>query len=261
MKKVILAFQFLTIFPVKDVGEVSEGEMGNTTAVFPLIGFAEGIVLSLSATLFLKIFPTELTNALLVLLLAIMNGGLHLDGLSDTFDALASRVDQGKKLAIMKDSTVGPVGVLAIIMTVLLKYILLNAVYFHSPLSFYFVAVLIMPVLSRWAMVPAAYYSTPARGDGLGRAFIEHTGSKELITATVVTVALVLLVCGIGSQISLLIFYVMFSMPLLYAFSFGAVWFFNKYFGGMTGDSFGAVNELAVLVLLIMIVANNAKLP
>jgi cobalamin synthase len=52
----------------------------------------------------------------------------------------------------------------------------------------------------------------------------------------------------------------MFSMPLLYAFSFGAVWFFNKNFGGMTGDSFGAMNELAVLILLILIVANNAKL-
>lgn len=242
------------------MGEVSEDEMGNTSAVFPLVGFAEGIVLSLSAAMFLKVFPTELTNALLVLLLVIMNGGLHLDGLSDTFDAVASRGDKGKKLSVMKDSTVGPVGVIAIVMALLLKYVLLNAVFFHSSFSAYLAAVMVMPVLSRWAMVPAAYYSKPARQDGLGRLFIEHTGTKQLIEATVAAVIIILMVCSVSFQFSLFMFYVMFSMPLLYAFSFGAVWFFNKNFGGMTGDSFGAMNELAVLILLILIVANNAKL-
>lgn len=258
MKKIFLAFQFLTIIPMKDTGNVSDEEMGKTTAVFPLVGFAEGVVLAFLASLFLKVFTAELTNALLVLIMVIMNGGFHLDGLSDTFDAVASRGNLEKKLEIMKDSSVGPMGVIAIVMTLLLKYVLLNAVSFQSTTVAYLMTVLALPVLSRWSMVTAAFYSSPARKDGLGRLFIEHTGARQLITATVAAIVLIALVCTMVSQFSLLMFYSMFAMPVLYAFSFGAVWFFRKMFGGMTGDSFGAVNELAVLIFLMSAVINNA---
>lgn len=260
MKKILLAFQFLTIVPVKDPGEVSDRNMGSTTVLFPLVGLAEGIVLSVSASLFLKVFPTELTNALLVLILAVLNGGLHLDGLSDTFDAVASRADREKKLLIMKDSTVGPMGVIAIVMTLLLKYVLLNAVYFHSVEPAYLAAVISLPVMSRWAMVTAACYSSRARNDGLGRLFVDHTGKRELLQATAAAALFAALACMMNGQYSQLMFYMMFAMPVLFAFSYGAVWFFKKNFGGMTGDSFGAVNELAVLVFLLIVVVNSAKL-
>ena len=260
MKKMLLAFQFLTIVPVKDIGEVSEQDMGSTTVLFPVVGFAEGVLLAFCATVFLEVFPVELTNALLVLILTVMNGGLHLDGLSDTFDAIASRGDIEKKLSIMKDSTVGPMGVIAIVMTLLLKYALLNAVYLQSSFAVYCLAVISTPVLSRWAMVSAAYYSKSARQEGLGRLFIEHTAKKELITATILAIVFMAALSIISVQFSYLMFYVMFAMPVLYAFSFGAVWGFKKLFSGMTGDLFGAVNEIAVLVFLIMVVVNNATL-
>jgi adenosylcobinamide-GDP ribazoletransferase len=260
MKKLILAFQFLTIVPVKDMGEISDEDMGSTTVLFPVVGFAEGILLAFSATLFLKVFPAELANALLVLILAIMNGGLHLDGLSDTFDAIGSRGDTEKKLSIMKDSTVGPMGVIAIVMTLLLKYALLNAVYLQSNFAVYCLAVISTPLLSRWAMVPAAFYSKSARRDGLGRLFIEHTAKNELITSTILAIVLMTVLSVISVQFSYLMFYIMFAMPVLYAFSFLAVWGLKKLLSGMTGDSLGAVNEIAVLVFLMMVVVNNATL-
>ena len=260
MKKILLAFQFLTIVPVKDPGEVSDREMGSTTVVFPLVGLAEGIVLAVAASLFLKVFPTELTNALLVLILAAINGGLHLDGLSDTCDAVASRADREKKLLIMKDSTIGPMGVIAIVMTLLLKFVMLNAVYFHSAAPAYLATVILLPVMSRWAMVTAAFYSSRARNDGLGKLFVDHTGKKELLQATAAAAVCAALACIMSAQYSLIMFYMMFAMPVLYAFSYGAVWFFKKNLGGMTGDSFGAVNEIAVLVFLLMVVVNSAKL-
>lgn len=260
MKRLLLAFQFLTIIPVKDMGPVSEKEMGDTTAVFPLVGFAEGVVLAVSASLFLKVFPAELTNALLVLMLVIMNGGLHLDGLSDTFDALGSRGDIETKLSIMKDSTVGPFGVMAIVMTLLLKYVLLNTIFFQSEVPGYLAALVALPVLSRWAMVTAAYYSKSARQDGLGRLFIEHTETRQLISATAAAIITLSLVCILSAQFSLLMFYFMFAMPVLFALSYGAVWFFKNKIDGMTGDSFGAVNEIAALLFLIMVVVNNSKL-
>jgi hypothetical protein len=114
MKRMLLAFQFLTIIPVKDTGEVPEQRIGSSTALFPVVGFFEGALMAVFAGLFLKVFPTELTNGLLILLMIIINGGLHLDGLADTFDAIASRGDKEKKLAIMKESAVGPIGVISI---------------------------------------------------------------------------------------------------------------------------------------------------
>jgi adenosylcobinamide-GDP ribazoletransferase len=138
MKKILLAFQFLTIIPLRDMGETSEQEIGSTTAFFPIVGMIEGIILAVLAALFIKIFPSELCNALLVLVMVVLNGGLHIDGLADTFDAVASRGGKDKKLAIMKDSTVGPIGVIAIVMALLLKYVLLNAVFSFSTIAAYF---------------------------------------------------------------------------------------------------------------------------
>ena len=251
IKRIVLAFQFLTIIPVKDVGKVSEEKMGSATAFFPLIGIVEGLMLAISAILFLKIVPVEVTNALLVFLLVIINGGLRLDGLADTFDAIASRGDREKKHSIMKDSSIGPTGVIAIVMALLLKYVLLNAIYFHSGTALFFSALIIMPLVSRWSMVPAAYYCKSAGHDGLGRMFIENTGAGELLTATALAVAFALVICGFSAQYLFFTFYVMFVLPVLFMFSWSAVWFFRKNFGGMSGDSFGALNELAVLIFLM----------
>ena len=251
MKKVILASQFLTIVPVKDMGEVSAEEMGRTTSVFPLIGFGEGVLLAFFASVFIKFFPSELTSALLVLVMVIMNGGLHLDGLSDTFDAVASGGDREKKLSIMKDSTVGPMGVISIVMVILLKYTVLSALSFHAEQPAYFATVISMPILSRWAMVIAAFHGRSARNSGLGHLFIEHTEGVQFAAASALALLLTGLVCMVIMQFQLYIFYLMFAMPVLYGFSFLSVLFFNRIFGGMTGDSFGALNEIALLIFLI----------
>ncbi len=251
MKRLLMAFQFCTIIPLKDMGDVSEQEMGKSIIYFPLVGCAEGIMMAAAASLFIKIFPAEVTNALLVLLLLIINGGLHLDGLADTFDGIASRGDRDRKLSIMKDSTVGPAGVIAIVMVLLLKYVLLNAVFLHAVISVYYVSVTLMPIAARWGMVPAAFYGKSARNDGLGRIFIDHTGSRELLISTGLAVSLALFICGLASLYAFFAFYVMFALPVLFMVTFGAVRFFGNQFGGMTGDSFGALHEIGILLFLI----------
>jgi adenosylcobinamide-GDP ribazoletransferase len=259
MKKILFAFQFLTIIPVKDL-ELSEQEMGSSTAVFPVVGLIEGVLLAISALIFLKIFTPEVTNALLVLILVILNGGLHLDGLSDTFDAIASGADYKRKLAIMKESSAGPFGVIAIVMTLLLKYVLLNAVLLHSVSKVYYAVLILMPVSSRWLIVATACYGKSARPDGLGRMFIEYTGNKEMLTATSITILIAFLISILTLQYSFFIFYIMFALPVLYMFNFLATWFFKKYFGGLTGDSFGTVNEIGVLLFLMTSFIKNARL-
>jgi adenosylcobinamide-GDP ribazoletransferase len=250
MRKMLLAVQFLTIFPVRDMGELSDQEMGRVTAYFPLAGMLEGIFLTVLAWLCLKVFPGDLTSGLVLFAMVVINGGLHLDGLSDTCDAVASRGDTKRKLAIMKESTIGPAGVIAIVLVILLQYLLLNALFSYSSTPVYYTGLVLMPVLSRCTMVWAIFHSGSARQSGLGRMFIEHTGLKELIVATVLTLVICICAFGIISHYALLAFHLMFVLPILYFFSLSAVWFFNKYFGGMTGDSFGAVYEIAILLFL-----------
>ncbi|MDO8282511.1 MAG: adenosylcobinamide-GDP ribazoletransferase [Thermodesulfovibrionia bacterium] len=253
MKKLLLAFQFLTIIPVKDTGIVSDREVGGSAAFFPLIGIVQGALLVCAAATLLRIFPIGLTNLLVMLLLVITNGALHLDGLADTFDAIASRGDRQKKLAIMKDSTIGPAGVIAIVFVLMLKYLLLNEAYSSSTPATYYLILFLLPIYSRWAMVPAIFHCRSARADGLGKAFIENVGVKELLTATALSLIFSLLAVFVIFHKPDLA-HVAFSLPALYIFSLITVWFCGRRFGGMTGDTFGAVSELSEILFLMMAV-------
>ena len=254
----LLAFQFLTIIPVKKMDNVSGKDVGGASAFFPMVGAVQGLLAMLSAIVFLKVFPFELSNGLVILVMTVINGGLHLDGLADTFDAIASRGGKEKKLAIMKDSTVGPFGVITIVFVILLKYLSLNALFFNSSRAAYYSSLFLMPVFSRWLMVPAIFHSKPARQEGLGKMFIEHTGTKEMVSAAFFTVLFSFIALFVTdnhvSHYALLITYYSLIFAVLYVFCIIAVWFANKNFGGMTGDTFGAVSEISEILFLIMAV-------
>lgn len=253
MKKILLAFQFLTIIPVKDTGIVTDREIGGAVSYFPLVGLLQGTLLVFAAMTTSRFLPVGVVNILVILLLVVTNGGLHLDGLSDTFDAIASRGDRDKKLSIMKDATVGPIGVTAIVIAILLKLFLLNEIYSVSRPATYYLLLFLLPVYSRWSMVPAIFHCSSAKEEGLGRAFIENAGVKELLTATLLTLLLSLLALFIIFNIPNLA-YAMFSLPILYLFSLIAVWFSKRRFEGMTGDTLGAVSELSEILFLMMAV-------
>ena len=255
MRKILLAFQFLTIIPVKEMKDVSEKEIGGASAFFPLIGCIQGALFVVSAFLFLKIFPPELANGLLILVIVATSGGLHLDGLADTFDAIALRGDREKKLLVMKDSTIGPIGVIAIVLALLLKFLALNSLFHYSLFTFHY-SLFLMPVFSRWVMVTAIFHGKSARQDGLGKIFIENTKLKELVIATLLAIGCWLLVVSFLLSSLFTIHYSLFlvSIPVLYIFSLVSVWFCNKKFGGMTGDTFGAVSEISEILFLMMAV-------
>lgn len=256
MKKILLAFQFLTIIPIRDIKEVSEKDIGSSSAFFPLAGAFQGLIFSVSAAVFHFFFTFELANGLVLLVMILTYGGLHIDGLSDTFDAIASTGSKEKKLAIMKDSTTGPIGVTAIVIVLLLKYLLLNELFYSSTEPIYYFTIFLMPVFSRWAMVPAIYHGRPAGPDGLGKLFTEHTRTKQLLIATFITLLILMSALLISSkvgnrQLSIVNRQFIFILPVLYVFSLTALWFFDRRFGGVTGDNFGAISEISDLLFLI----------
>ncbi len=258
MKRLLIAFQFLTVLPVRGVSSVSEEELGRASALFPVVALFEGALLTATASLLLRAFTPGVTSGVLILLMVMLNGGLHLDGLSDTFDALASRTDRDKRLAIMKDGRVGPLGVTATVMAILLKLLALNALAARST-SLLYSALFLTPLLSRWGMVSAAFHGRAARGDGLGSIFIRATGLKELVTALLFTLLIALSglwVLGRGALLPVLL-----SLAFFYTLSLLLVWLFSRHFGGMTGDTLGAVNEVgAVMFLLISSSTGGSRL-
>jgi adenosylcobinamide-GDP ribazoletransferase len=151
----------------------------------------------------------------------------------------------------MKDSSTGAAGVTAIVLVVLLKLVMLNSLLSDSDGTTYYALLFLMPVMSRWVMVPSIYHGRPARQDGLGRVFMEHTGGKEMFASMALLFVVLLCVLVITAKGSLFLIQAVFVFPVLYIFSLVSVWFFQKHFDGLTGDNFGAVHELGTLVFLM----------
>jgi len=252
MKKILLAFQFLTIIPLRDAGRIPEEALGKTTGVFPLIGLLEGVVLGLITMILSGSLTPEVTAALLVLVQIIMNGVLHIDGLADTFDALASRGNRGERLSIMKDSTLGVAGVVAVVFDILLRFLLLRESLLFEETGMGYSIILLFPVVARWSMVVLAYHGIPAKKEGLGYVFASYTGIREVVTATLITLLGIYGVYMINHQLQVLILYMLRILPLIYLLSFASSWFFRRLIGGITGDSFGAVYEINTIIVLLM---------
>jgi len=262
MLRFLLALQFLTTIPVHIPGRVTNQMLGESMAYFPLVGALLGGILILAHFILTSFLPANIVCAFLILVLILLTGALHLDGLADTLDGLFSRKPQEEMLKIMKDSRLGTMGTLGLIVLLLMKYQLLYTLstaetpFFEGnrppgwgipwirPLH---AALILMLMLSRWGMVMAAGLSNYARSDGgVGKPYAEHTGIRELAIASLTTLLGALLFRGLKG---LLIFVIVAILGLLF------LWYVLKRLGGMTGDTYGALGEVLEVLTLLSYVA------
>lgn len=250
----IMAMQFLTILPIPYRADWSKTAIADISAMFPLVGLMLGLLMASCASALSQIFGIALTNALLMLILVISYGGLHLDGLADTFDGLATRGDKERKLQSMKDSAVGPMGVIAIAFTLGIRWIALNDLASTS-WPVYTSALLLMPTLSRWVMVASMYHGTPARANGLGRSFMDGIGMRHLILATLFMLAAIALPSMIFTELRVTgwIVGLVIAMISAYALSLLSARFCRASFGGHTGDTVGATGEISEIIFLLVV--------
>jgi adenosylcobinamide-GDP ribazoletransferase len=262
MKRILIAFQFLTIIPIRIGGRLSEKDISLSALFFPLVGFAQGLLLAAVSFFSLKVFSPAVTSILVIGVYLFTNGAFHQDGLSDTVDALSVKStgdtdrDRERRLAVMRDPTAGPIGVVAIVVNLLLKYVLLNEVLkaqAHSSLN---PAVLIMPAVAAWSMTMMMPGARSARSDGLGRIFLGRVNAGHACLASIL---LICLACigylasgypGYDSAVRYSLFFFAASLGALYG---GRVlrYLCTLRFGGLTGDNLGAIHEAAETILLI----------
>jgi len=240
----LAALQFLTSIPVSFKRELSPAQLGRATAWFPLVGLIIGVILALLNWLLSYVLPSAVVSALLIAALVILTGAMHLDGLADTCDGLAGHRPVEERWRIMRDSRTGAFGVVGVVLLLLVKYVALN----NIPADVMLPALLFMPVVSRWAMVYAIFAFRYARPEGLGKAYKEATRWPQFTIATVITFAIAAALFPLFSFTGLILIFGIWIITTLFAF------YFKHKFAGLTGDTYGAINEVAETTALIFII-------
>ncbi|MEK6584448.1 MAG: adenosylcobinamide-GDP ribazoletransferase, partial [Nitrospirota bacterium] len=206
--------------------------MGKAMAYFPVAGAVIGGVLLSADIVLSSILPGAVVNFILIAVLALITGGIHLDGLADTCDGLYGGKTREDALSIMKDSRVGAIGAVSLIIIIGLKYTALLSL----PHGSKYAALLLMPLLSRWSMVLTACLSVYARmSGGTGKDFVETVSPLSLLTATIFASATAGVMMGWRGGL---------VISFIGGITLIGVIYFKKRLGGVTGDVLGAVNEV-----------------
>ncbi len=239
----ILALSFLTALPAPRV-EASSGQLGRALAWFPVVGGLVGAILAALDFALAWALPAGVRAAVLVAAGVALTRGLHLDGLMDSCDGLFGGFTPERRLAIMRDSRVGAFGVLGAATDLLLRYASLGGL--EGPWRF--AALVGAPALGRWATVYATVAFPYGRSEGLGLAFKREAGRRELLLATLAAMA-------IGA-----ILWLPWGAAAVLP-GWGATWlgarFILRRIPGLTGDSYGALNELVEVLALLLLVAGQ----
>ncbi|WP_240421426.1 adenosylcobinamide-GDP ribazoletransferase [Paenibacillus periandrae] len=263
------AFQFLTRLPVPIQLHYDNALFRKSVIFYPLVGAVLGLLLSLAGLLLQGyglpdgwlsggIGSSGVVAALLLVLWVAMTGALHLDGLMDTADGIFSHRSREQMLEIMKDSRVGAMGVVGCMLLLLCKWTLLQQ-WLTLPVGTFAYMLPLSALWSRWYMVVAIACWPYARNEetkrGLG-SFFRGIGWKHLSIHTALAIALSLLLTGwhegewISSQALMATGVALLSTLLI---GVGMSMYLNRKLGGLTGDTYGAMNEIVETALLLII--------
>jgi adenosylcobinamide-GDP ribazoletransferase len=245
LKPLICAWQFLTAVPVsRDFHEPAPNELAGSMLWYPFVGILLGSLVAVTDVLLAWWLPREAVAALLILLLVAMTRGLHQDGLADTLDGLAGGRTPSDRLNIMRDPRLGAIGATGLFLSLILRYGALVSI--PDPLRF--PVLLCMPAIGRWGMVVGAYGASYARAEGgLAAPFLEHLSGMHVLGATVVVAVAMAWSMGAIPAVAALVAGGLFSRI--------ATTFYQHMFGGITGDTLGATNELVEVTFLLLMPA------
>lgn len=238
----VFAWHFLTGVPLsRGLHEPTAVELASSMAWYPIVGMLIGGGLVLADMELLKVFEPSVVNVLLIVLVVLLTRGLHQDGLADTLDGLAGGKTQAARLPIMRDPRIGAIGATGLFLSLFLRYAGLMAL----PQALRVPALLCMPAIGRWAMVIVAWMSPYARSEGgLAASFLPHLSWVHSLAATGGLAAG--LVWGFGI-VGTLVIVLTGSMVVVAVWAGCRLWF-----GGITGDTLGATNEVFEILFLLL---------
>lgn len=259
MKGLILLFKFMTRLPIPVNPEFDSKELGKSMKLFPVVGIVVGLVLYVVYFLGAKfILSSYLLAAVVVLAEVVLTGGLHLDGLADTFDGIFSYRSKQKMLEIMKDSRLGTNGGIALILYFVLKILLLAGIMdtgFGAAGKFLGLkdtagaVILITPVLARINPVLNCAFSPYARAAGSAKDFVDCTDKSGVLIAAATGLLFSAVVgCGILGNLNPVHLINITAVTMILGLYFSKL--MERKIGGITGDTLGAILELSEIIIL-----------
>jgi adenosylcobinamide-GDP ribazoletransferase len=233
MDRLIAAIQFITALPVKKNVPFIPNRM---IPCFPVVGLILGAGLVLFDGMAGTVLPRSAASLLDVILLIGLTGAFHIDGLGDTADGLYGDRPREKALAIMKDSRVGAMGLVAIWCGLTVKWAGIAGLSDHRPLL-----LLIIPAYARGAMLFGFRFLPYGRPEGTGRAFFDTPLRWTDFRWLLVPLFLSLFAGWRGVLINL----------SFLALTWGLLRFYRRRMGCITGDMLGAMCEITESVLFL----------
>jgi adenosylcobinamide-GDP ribazoletransferase len=236
----LTALGFLSIIPIttRDVDE--QGAFAAALFYFPLVGLLLG---GLAAVFFLvlqPILPPLVIGALLAVLLSLLSGFIHLDGLADSADGFFSGTPRERCLEIMRDSRIGVMGSAAICSLLVIKVAALASIDGGQMVAALLVAATggRVGIVCMMALLPYA-----RSGSGLGRLFYGGATRQAAVVSILLLAMLVLVSAGHR-------FMAIFSTAAALLLLVAALC--RKKIGGATGDTLGATCEMMEAAILIV---------
>ena len=234
----LVALSFLTLLPV-GLSSVTDAEVSRSRGWYPVVGLLYGLILAALLALLTVVteipFPPLLIAALLVVTPAVLNRFLHLDGLMDFCDAMWGGRTVERRLEIMRDSRVGSFAVAGCFCVLLVKFSALYSVWLWF--EWLMPSVALFPIASRWTMTLLLTVFPYGRTQGIGSAFA--AGDRPWLAtglAGLFALAAAWFLLGPAGVATLI------AVSLL-AWLLG-LWAAGRLGGGLTGDCYGAANEI-----------------
>ncbi|MFF6984084.1 adenosylcobinamide-GDP ribazoletransferase [Streptomyces sp. NPDC008343] len=245
------AFGTLSVLPVRVSRWDREAARGGMLCA-PLVGVVLGCGAAAAALvlLFLGCGPL-LAGIAGAAVPAVLTRGLHLDGLADTADGLGSGKPAEDALRIMKQSDIGPFGVITLVFVLLAQVAALAQLYDDS-WARGALATVVSAVAARLSLTLAARTGVPAaRPQGLGAAV---AGVVPVWGAVAVALAVTGVAAAAGAlfgaydiaRTALAVLAALAAAELLLRHC-------TRRFGGVTGDVFGGLAETAATTALVVL--------
>ena len=220
--------------------------MVRALAWFPLAGALVGAIAGGIAWAGWNLWGQAIGAWLGLAAMALITGGLHLDGFADTADGLGAWKGRRETLEVMRDSRIGAHGAAALIFLLAIQWSALRQM---TP-PFWPAALAAVCALSRFGMVLSAQLFPYVPGkSGIGRLVTDRRSPRSVAIAFLLASAIAAACLGFPRAL--------FSLAAAPALTCLLSFFFLRWLGGVTGDTLGAVNEIVETGLLLVLVAGK----
>jgi adenosylcobinamide-GDP ribazoletransferase len=235
-----IGISLCTRFPVGTSASLDDGEVARASWAFPVAGILIGLVGALAYWVAIRLNVAPIPAAALALATTMaLTGAMHEDGLADSFDGLGGKTRE-QKLEIMRDSRIGTFGMLALVITLLLRWSTLADI---AEPRYVAIALVCAHASARAGMTAFMHLVPLARADGLSSGAGRPPGQ---CVAAALAIAIFCLLFGFGAKGAMI------ALLLLALAGIITARIAVRQIGGQTGDVLGAFEQVGEAIVLLI---------